>query len=419
MNFQQRRMAVMDSLPPQSLAVFFSGRAPVRSADENYPFSVNRNFAYLTGLDGEQMALVLIKTETSVQSVLFQPMPDPDLARWVGGRMEPEHSRAIAKVNRVLPQERLESFLYRQMKLFSSSQPVKVGLDLSCEGWYQQVDPAYQFARQLSERYPAAQVCDLHRTLAQLRMIKTEEEIERIRQAAEATITAVKVMMRHCAEGISETELEGVFDFALMKQGIREHAFPTICASAHHATVLHYSDNNAIIEPGSLVLCDLGAAVDHYCADITRTFPASGRFTARQKEIYDIVLQGQRKVIEAIRPGVTLGQLNQVLVNWYQQALPPTGLLDNGKTVGDYYYHSVSHHLGLDAHDASVAGTALQPGMVITVEPGLYVKQEGIGIRIEDDLLVTQDGSQNLTAGLMRTTEEIEAFMNKGEQYHG
>lgn len=236
-----------------------------------------------------------------------------------------------------------------------------------------------------------------------------------MRQAQEATITAVKVMMRHCAPGINETELEGVFDFALMKQGVREHAFPTICASGANATILHYSRNNELIEDGDLVLCDLGGAIGHYCADITRTYPANGRFTQRQKQIYDIVLEGQRRVIAAIRPGRTLRQLNQVLVDFYGEQLAAIGLLEQGMTVRDYYFHSVSHHLGLDTYDVNIANLPLAAGMVITVEPGLYLEAEGIGIRIEDDILVSETGAVNLSEKLPHTTEEIETFMNKGE----
>lgn len=415
MDYKTRRTRVMEAMPQGSLALFFSGKAPVRSLDEAYPFSVNRNFYYLTGLDREAMTLALIKNGDHVQSVLFIEPFDPLQARWVGGRMKPEEAQQQADVDAVYPKDEMLDFIHRQMKLNRGNRRMSVGLDLAKESWEEPDDAAHQFAGHIRQHYPSVDLVNLHAALAQLRMIKDEDELNLMRQAQEATITAVKVMMRHCAPGINETELEGVFDFALMKQGVREHAFPTICASGANATILHYSRNNELIEDGDLVLCDLGGVIGHYCADITRTYPANGRFTQRQKQIYDIVLEGQRRVIAAIRPGRTLRQLNQVLVDFYGEQLAAIGLLEQGMTVRDYYFHSVSHHLGLDTHDVNIANLPLAAGMVITVEPGLYLEAEGIGIRIEDDILVSETGAVNLSEKLPHTTEEIETFMNKGE----
>ena len=415
MDYKTRRTRVMEAMPQGSLALFFSGKAPVRSLDEAYPFSVNRNFYYLTGLDREAMTRALIKNGDHVQSVLFIEPFDPEQARWVGGRMKPEEAQQQADVDAVYPNAEMLDFIHRQMKLNRGNRRMSVGLDLAKESWEEPDDPAYRFASHVRQHYHSVDLINVHASLAQLRMIKDEDELNLMRQAQEATITAVKVMMRHCTPGINETELEGVFDFALMKQGVREHAFPTICASGANATTLHYSRNDEVIEDGSLVLCDLGGAVGHYCADITRTYPANGHFTERQKQIYDIVLEGQRRVIAAIRPGRTLRQLNQVLVDFYSEQLAAIGLLDHGMTVRDYYFHSVSHHLGLDTHDVNIANLPLAAGMVITVEPGLYLEAEGIGIRIEDDVLVSETGAVNLSEKLPHTTEEIETFMNKGE----
>lgn len=415
MDYRTRRQRILEDLPQGSLAVFFSGTAPVRSADEAYPFSVNRNFYYLTGLDRDAMILVLIKNGDRTDSVLFIEPYDPKLARWVGGRMRPQEAQLEADVDAVYPKAEFDSFLHRQMTLSRANRKMTVGLDLAKNSPDEADTEAFVLARKIRQEYPAVTLANVWNTLARLRMIKDEDEIELMKKAQEATITAVKVMMRHCAPGINETELEGVFDFALMKQGVRDTAFPTICASGANTTILHYSRNNELIEDGDLVLCDLGGTWGHYCADITRTYPASGRFTPRQKQIYDIVLEGQRRVMEAIRPGRSLRELNQVLVAFYQEKLTEIGMLENGRQVSDYYFHSVSHQLGLDTHDVNEANSTLKPGMVITVEPGLYLEEEGLGVRIEDDVLVTENGCLNLSEKLLHTTEEIEAFMNKGE----
>lgn len=413
MNFEHRRTACMNNLPQGSIAVLFSGQAPMRSADEAYPFSVNRNFYYCTGLDKEEMILALVKNGDHVLSHLFIQPYDEIQAKWVGGRISKEQAKEISKVHFVHEIGEWESFLQRQFTLNRCNCKMMVGLDLWRHTPTQLDTEAHQLAKFIKDRYPAILISDLFEALTLQRMIKSDEEIKLMKHAQEVTSTAIKVMMRHCQPDINETELEGVFDFTLRKQGIRHTAFPTICASGRNATTLHYVANNCFIEEDELVLVDLGATVDYYCADISRTFPATGKFTPRQKQIYDIVLEGQRRVIEAIQPGKTLPQLNQILIDYYQQALQGIGLLEQGKTVRDYYFHNVSHHLGLDTHDVTVPNLPLRAGMVITVEPGLYLEEEGLGIRIEDDILVCEEGCINLSEKLLHTTEEIEAYMNK------
>ena len=203
--------------------------------------------------------------------------------------------------------------------------------------------------------------------------------------------------------------MEGVFDFVLFQALCRTKAFDTIAASGERATILHYHDNDQIMNDGELFLCDLGATYGYYCADISRTFPVNGRFTQRQREIYDIVLNAQKIMENNARPGMKMKDLNQLIIDYYKEELPKHGL---NKEVSEYYFHSVSHHLGLDTHDAIAHDeVVLAPGMVITNEPGLYIDEEEIGIRIEDDLLITRDGCEVLSKDIPRTTEEIEALM--------
>ena len=258
------------------------------------------------------------------------------------------------------------------------------------------------------------EINELYGDMAALRAIKSEEEIVQLRKAQEATRIAIEAMMKHAYPGINESELEGAFDFALMKQCVRSHAFPSIVAGGGRATTLHYNTNNCTVEDGQLVLIDLGAAVGNYCADISRTFPVNGTFTARQKELYNAVLEAQKLVIETAKPGMTLRQLNDIVVNYYESRLDDLGLRKDGKKVQDYYYHGVSHQMGLDCHDiCTERERILKPGMVITVEPVLYIEEESIGIRIENDILITEDGCIDLSADILRTVEEIEAFMAK------
>ena len=235
-----------------------------------------------------------------------------------------------------------------------------------------------------------------------------------MRQAQEHTRVAIEEMMRYARPGMNERELEGAFDFALMKQGIREHAFNSIVAGGVRATTLHYAENNQTVQDGEMVLIDLGSAFGNYSADISRTFPVNGKFTERQKALYNTVLEAQRIVIAGAKPGLTTRDLNQMVVDYYESRLDDLGLRKEGKTVRDYYFHGVSHQLGLDTHDiCTERERVLKPGMVITVEPGLYVEDEAIGIRIENDVLITETGCEDLSAAIPRTVEEIEAIMAK------
>ena len=212
-----------------------------------------------------------------------------------------------------------------------------------------------------------------------------------------------------------ENELEAHFDFVL-KCNQCEHSFPSIIAGGKNGTILHYSDNNQMVKDGDLVLCDLGASYQYLNADITRTFPVNGKFTDRQKQIYNIVLRGNKYIMNMVKPGLTLRQLNNELIKFYETELKQIGLLDNGKKVSDYYWHGVSHMLGLETHDVTIANYKLEPGNVFTIEPGLYLEEENIGIRIEDNVLVTNDGCINLSKDIIKEPEEIESFMAKYRQ---
>lgn len=227
----------------------------------------------------------------------------------------------------------------------------------------------------------------------------------------------VEAMMANARPGMMEYEIEAHFDFTLMQHGAREKAFQTIAAAGKRGTILHYTKNNGKTKDGDLLLVDCGAQVDWYNGDISRTFPVNGKFTERQKLVYNIVLEGQQKVIDAIRPGQPFSRLNEILKEHYLEALKEIGLVKTMADVAKYYYHGVSHYLGAETHDIGrYTERVLQPGMVLTVEPGLYIEEWGIGIRIEDDALVTEDGCEIMTKDMIKTVEEIEAFMTKGKQ---
>lgn len=245
-----------------------------------------------------------------------------------------------------------------------------------------------------------------------MRMIKDETEVEHLSKAIELTRKGIEAMMHNIRPGMNEMVMEGVFNFTLMRNGCPANSFKTIAAGGKNATVLHYSENNCVLNDNELLLCDLGAQDGFYCADISRTFPVNGKFTKRQKEIYDIVLGAQLMVEANARPGLSIKELNNMVIEYYREELPKHNLM---KDVSEYYFHGIGHMLGLDTHDISNSDRdiVLKPGMVMTNEPGLYIEDECLGIRIEDDILITDDGCINLSANIIKTTEDIEKFMKR------
>ena len=408
-----RREALLSDKSAPCMICIFSGSAPMRSLDEAYPFCVDRNFYYLTGIERENMILVLRKTYSgSVVETLYIEPYDEVMAKWVGARMRAPEATALSGIESVRDLGDFDDDLNSILEGSRGLGKYHVYLDLWRYQTNQPDTPAHTLAAKLQSRYPAVGIEEIYGDMAALRAVKSESEIEQMKKAQQSTRIAIEAMLRHAKPGMNESELEGAFDFSLMKQGVRQHAFATIVAGGPRATTLHYSENCCAVEDGQMVLIDLGAASGHYCADISRTFPINGKFTARQKQIYETVLQAQELVIAAAKPGLTTRDLNQIVVEFYQSKLEELGLAKEGKTVRDYYYHGVSHHLGLDTHDiCTERERTLQAGMVITVEPGLYIEEEGIGVRIENDVLITEDGCVDLSADIPRTVADIEAIM--------
>ena len=413
--YTQRRQTLMESMQGPCMVCVFSGSAPMKSLDAAYSFEVDRNFFYLTGIQRENMILVLKKSYTGQYSEALYIEPyDEVLAKWVGARMRNAEATEISGIAQVFSVEDFDGHLNSLIERSRGLGQFRVYLDLWRHNKDQADTPAHTLAAKLQSRYPAVVIDDFFGQIAAMRACKSNEELSLMRQAQEDTRIAIEAMLKQSYPGINESELEGAFDFSLMKRCVRQHAFPSIVAGGVRATTLHYGENNQTVNDGELVLIDLGSACGNYCADISRTFPVNGKFTERQKELYNTVLSAQQLVIANAKPGKTLGELNQMVVDYYESRLDDLGLRKDGKTVRDYYYHSVSHQLGLDTHDiCTERERTLQPGMVITVEPGLYIEEEAIGIRIEDDVLITEDGCEDLSRSIPKTVEEIEAVMAK------
>lgn len=412
--FIDNRRKLAARLEEGSAAVLFAGKAPLKRGDEYYPFSPDRNFYYVTGVERENCVFLMAKVAGGLQETLFIPRDNGILAKWVGANMTAEEAEEISGMTDIRP---IDAFADDFAQMVFRNNITKIYLDLEHREWDDVLTPALRFAKELREKYPAMAVGDLYPIFGDLRLIKEPYELEKMRKAMDITRMGVEAMMANARPGMMEYEIEAHFDFTLMQHGAREKAFQTIAAAGERGTILHYTKNNGKTKDGDLLLVDCGAQVDWYNGDISRTFPVNGKFTERQKLVYNIVLEGQQKVIDAIRPGQPFSRLNEILKEHYLEALKEIGLVKTMADVAKYYYHGVSHYLGAETHDIGrYTERVLQPGMVLTVEPGLYIEEWGIGIRSEDDALVTEDGCEIMTKDMIKTVEEIEAFMAKGKQ---
>lgn len=409
--FINNRKKISKVLDDNSIMVLFAGKAPFKRGDEIYRFSPDRNFYYITGIDRENIIIVLQKSNDKIKETLYIERGNGQMAKWVGAKMTEEEATQISGITNI---KYVDEFKNDLASAIFSSRIRKLYLDLEKRDWELDHSPAVKFASEVISKFPYLKLKDIYYEFANLRLIKTEEEIECIRKAISITKEGIELMLKNSKPGMMEYEIEAYFDYVMTKNGVKDKAFITIAGSGKNGTILHYSENNCKTNDNDLILCDLGAQYGYYSADITRTFPVNGKFTERQKQIYNIVLGGQQVAIDNMKPGNPFNQPNDKLKEYYAEELKKIGLIKKDEEVGKYYYHSVGHSLGLETHDIGRHNEGkLRVGMVITVEPGLYIEEEGIGIRIEDDILITDDGNENLSKDIIKTVDDIESFMRK------
>lgn len=407
--FVKNRKRLFRKLKENSIAVLFAGQAPYKRGDEQYPFSPDRNFYYVTGLEKEKLIVLFCKIKEKETVTLYIERDNGILAKWVGAVLTPEEAKESSGIEEI---KYIDEFEADIASLTFKNNTKTLYLDLENRDWNASLSPAICFAEQFQKKYPSVKIENLYPIFASLRECKKKYELNLIQKAIDITQAGIEEMMKHAKAGMMEYEIEAYFDFVLKKNGVKQKAFQSIAASGKNGTILHYVQNNAKTNDGDLILFDVGAQVDWYNGDLTRTFPVNGKFTERQKQVYNIVLEGQQKVIDAIKPDVPFESLNEILKEHYFEELKKIGLLQTKEEVSNYYYHNVSHYLGAETHDIGrYMEKKLKPNMVLTVEPGLYIEQWEIGIRIEDDVLVTKDGCEVLSKNMIKTIEEIEAFM--------
>ena len=407
--FESNRKNLVNNMKENSLLIMFAGDAPYRSADQKYKFTPNRNFYYLTGINDTKVILTILKTEKEVVETIFVQREDELMAKWIGRAISKNEASEVSKIKTIKYLDEFDSIVSSYINRLGIN---KIYLDLERQSMDIPSTQSQDMANILRIKYPYLKIKNIYPKIIKLRTVKNDYELEKIKKAIDITNSGIEAMAKNIKPNMHEYEVEAYFDFEIKRLGASSHAFNTICASGKNATVLHYEDNNQVMKDGDLILFDLGAEFDYYCADISRTIPVNGKFTDRQKQIYSIVLLALKAVEAEAKPGLTLKDLNDVAKKVLSKGCMDIGLIDKEEELSKYYFHSVSHSLGLDTHDVWSADNKLEKGAIITNEPGLYIEEEGIGIRLENDLLIVEDGCINLSKHIPIEIDDIENLMN-------
>ena len=433
--YVERRRLLLESLPSGTVVLVRGASLVTRSNDTEYPFRQHSDFYYLTGINEPDATLLMVKPAkpgARTRSYLFVLPRDAEQEIWHGRRLGTEQASAISGISHVYD----NSESHRRILQALGQQPnVCWPLQVSIEEQHLRHRWLAKLAESRQLQAPR-QFLDLNSYVHEQRLIKSPFEIEIMRKSARIAVDAHRRALQSCKPGMMEYQLAAELHHEFAMQGAAGPAYGTICGSGENACILHYTENSSVMADGQLVLIDAGCEYLGYASDITRTFPVNGRFTPMQRRLYNWVLEAHQAAIAHIKPGNTLPQAYKIAVK-----ILTTGLIDLGVLQGSveanmqnssyrpYFMHGLGHWLGLDVHDVgdykqNGEPRALRAGMVLTIEPGLYIPSDtdcdpqlqGLGVRIEDDILVTETGHQNLTQGVPVTADDIEALMQSVRQ---
>ena len=401
MDFKKRRNSLLNLLEEGTI-LLFSGFEVQRSADESYPFSVNRNFYYLTGINQKETYCVLSKENEQ----LYILDNDERLARWVGYNLFVDEAKEISNFKNVSTYKDINNVL-KEVALNNKV----VYLDLEKTNFLGGVNQGERLTNLLLSYNKDLIIKDIYQDIISLRAVKDEEEIKALKHSIHITNLALNDLMKNLSSLTNEKECQALFEQKIACYGHAVTSFDTIAASGKNATILHYNVNNQNLNKEDLILFDLGARVNFYNADISRTYPLNKKYSSLQKQIYELVLSCNKQIINLVKPGISILSLQEQTKEILSNGLIELGLIKQKDELDKYYFHNVSHHLGLDTHDPMDRSKSLVPGNVITVEPGLYIPEYGIGVRIEDDVLVTENGSINLSEEIIKEVKDIELYL--------
>lgn len=428
--YAKRRKALMQKIGPTGIVILPSSTEVLRNGDAHYRFRQNSDFYYLTGFEEPESVLVLAPKRKDGEYILFNRVRDRDKEIWDGPRAGQEGARKTFLADQAFPIKEFEAML---PELLAGRETIHYPLGLNREFDKTLLDGVNKIRSRIrGGMQPPLAFVDIAPDLHEMRLFKSPAEVALMQKAVDITAKAHIRAMEMCKPGMNEFELEAAINYEFQRHGARAPAYNSIVGAGRNTCILHYINNDQVIADGDLVLIDAGAEYRNYAADITRTFPANGRFSPEQKAIYEIVLASQIAAIKAVKPGVSWTAMQDVILKIITQGLVDVGILKgNVKTLIEkeayfpFYMHRSGHWLGLDVHDVGYYSVknkwrTLEPGMVLTIEPGIYISADipgvhkrwhNIGVRIEDNVLVTDKGHDVLSKEIPKTVAEIETIM--------
>lgn len=417
--FVKNRARFIQKMKPNSIAIFNSNDEIPANGDAIYPFVQNSDLYWLTGIEQEETMVILYpdNKDEKYKEVLVMPRPNENKEKWDGKRLRASEGTEISGIKTVVWLENLDAMLQVWMH-HADNVYLNTNENDRKGNWLETRD--YRYAKECMQRYPLHTYERSAKIMKELRAIKTEEEIEVLSQAISITNKTFRRLLQFVKPGVMEYEIEAEIMHEFLRNRSKGQAYGSIIASGDRARTLHYVFNNEECKDGELLLMDFGANYGGYCADLTRTIPVNGKFTPRQKAVYDSCLHLHNYAKSLLKPGISIIDYTEKVADEATKEFIQLGLINEADVKNEdkenrayrkYLYHGISHHLGIDVHDLGTRVEPIQAGMVFTVEPGIYIEEEQMGIRIENNLWITENGNIDLMRDIPITTEEIESLM--------
>lgn len=407
--YRENRETLYQSVEKNSLVILFGGHAPKRSNDENYEFYANRNFLYLTNAEQENTVLMTAVYENDVEEYLYILPPDDMAERWTGRRLKPAEIEELSGITNTRYVDTFMDSLWTYLRVKGIT---KVYLDFDKLDAKEPDTESYRLAKYVQKEFPFVQIKNLQDYLRAQRTIKKPCEIEALRKAEEITGEAIVAMMKASKPGMYEYQYKAEFDYVLAQHGVLMSGFPSIISAGENNFCIHYYDYRGQAKDGDMILNDVGARWNHEINDVSRGWPCNGRFNEKQKLLYQCAYNTSEHMFQILKPGIPMQEVDKMIREYCYEQLHAAGVCESYEEIGTYMWHGGAHHIGFDVHDVVSRNIETAPGMVFCVDVGIYHEEWGIGFRLEDNCLITEDGCENLSAAIPRTIEEIETIMN-------
>lgn len=404
--YQGNRKRFMRKTETDGLTLLFGSSAPYKNEKGYYGKRLDMNFFYMTGIEKTSFILAMWMENGRKCERLFADKRNPFEEKWTGRRLAVETIKSITGVEDIDYLSSFDEFLNDML----NSDSIRL-LNLDIPSWHNDDVPApiQTFIDRVNDSFHSVKINNIKTIIDDMRMVKQEEEIDCIKKGIVNAKLGIDAMLRNVKPGMYEYELQAIANNSLYATG--EMPSTPMVASGGNAVILHYPDSTAQISEKDLILIDFCPRSSYYASDISRAFPSTGKFTKRQKDIYNVALDANIKMIDAVKPGMSFKKMNELCNQFLSKGMMSIGLIDSPDEVGKYYYHNVSHYIGLDIHDVGNIDIPIQHNTVLTIDAGVYVAEENIGLRVEDNVLISDDGSVNLSSSIIKEVSDIEEFM--------